>query len=428
MEQFEQFKKEANRYFSLYDAFCSNPGDEEVNDILSSAFRCNERLKKATYNRKSFGLDMNFFVLRALRNHFTHSGDLDLQTKGFNEEYLALLKPELAFVCLVSRRIVNAAINKSENFELSIKAINAFQQIGDYVDIHPFIFNFSVRLFEEAYRLKLNLSNDMYSRMKKSFKVEKIYGEKNFVKYNGLDLSLLPSNIDSGLTSLSNIVAQKKHVDKQRKNVDMYYISSKELKPEMFDIKLIIDQFISDTRTLNGTSIRELPSTFFDDFNSWNSSKKPAKLKALLTINKSDISREINDLISKIEGFSDNVLEENPNDRDRFKILKNKRAIVEVVFIELLNEKNNYQYNYVIFCALMVLYGMASRNREGFKFVGALFEEILIEDNEKKINRTLNKVRENKKILKQAKFMLINQIFQVLIEHPYDDYILDSII
>ena len=426
-ERLEQFEKEVNRYFNIYGSFCSSPSNETVNDIVSSAYRCNEKLKKASYNRNSFGLDMSFFVLRALRNHFTHSGDLDLEIKGFNDEYIALLKPELLFVCLIPRKILNSAINMSENYELSIKANNAFQQIGDYVDIHPFIFNFSVKLFEKAFRLKLDVSSDMYSSMKESYKVEKVYGEEHFVKYNALDLSLIPSNINGGLTSFSNFTS-KNRFEMKKNDVGTYFISSEELKPEIFDIKSIIDHFVSDTKTLNGKPIKELPSSFFDDFDSWSRSKTPSRLKSLLKISDSDIHSEIGNLINKIDKIPDYELEMNPGDNERFKILKNKRAVIENIFIELLNEHYHYQFNYVLFLALMVLYGMASRNNEEFTFVGPFIEKILIEEDEKKINRTLWKVRENRTGFKQAKSMLIKQIFQVLIEHPYDDYLLDSII
>ena len=56
----EQFKKEVDRYFRFYGEFCEKPNGEVVNDLLSSAFRVNERLKKATFNRRSFGSDINF--------------------------------------------------------------------------------------------------------------------------------------------------------------------------------------------------------------------------------------------------------------------------------------------------------------------------------------------------------------------------------
>ncbi|MEZ8349581.1 hypothetical protein AB4456_24975 [Vibrio splendidus] len=143
----EQLQKEVSRYFRLYGEFCKKPNEEIVNDLVSSAFRANERLKKATFNKRTFGLDVDFFILRALRNHFTHAGEIDSDLKGFNSELVEKLTPELNLVCLVPKKTLNVAINKSENFDLAKKANSQLQNLNGYIDIHPFIFNFSVKLF-----------------------------------------------------------------------------------------------------------------------------------------------------------------------------------------------------------------------------------------------------------------------------------------
>ena len=414
----EQLEKEVDRYFQLYGAFCAEPSVEIVNNLVSSAFRCNERLKKATFNRQSFGLDQDFFILRALRNYFTHSGDLDLEIQGFGKELHDLLKPELGSVCLVPKKIVSAAVNHTENFDLAKKVNSTLQEIGSYVDIHPYIFNFSVKLFEKSFRLNVHVSNEMYDYVKTAYKFEKIYKIEHFVNPCSLDLSVIEGDVGSYMVPLSTYVVVREHQDKHRNSVGMHFFHE-ELKPEYIDFESVIDEFIEKTKTLNGIPI-EVYSPLLDNLFSWNNSSIPSKLRMLLDIDEEYIGKFIVEILSFMEPF--------PSEKIRFEILKSKKQVIEQVFVKLLNERYEKQFNYLIFCALIVAGQIAKQHEEEPKKLERILEFLLFGNNTDRVDSEIDKLTLNGRDTNAVKRAVMSQALNMLVEFPYDEFICDSVI
>jgi hypothetical protein len=415
----EQLQKEVSRYFRLYGEFCKRPNEEIVNDLVSSAFRANERLKKATFNKRTFGLDVDFFILRALRNHFTHAGEIDSDLKGFNSKLVEKLTPELNLVCLVPKGILNVAINKSENFDLARKANSQLQNLSGYIDIHPFIFNFSVKLFEEAFRLKLDVDGDSYKDIKRAYKVEKIYEIDHFIKSGGIDISLLDSSFVDNLIPLEDFVAKKAIVDEHRDLVGMHF-GGKEVTADVFDTDEIIKQLIVKTKTLDGAPI-SIYAELLSAFDSWAQSPTSTRLKSLLELNNSYINETIQDNLDLLARF--------PDEKIRNEVLKSKRLVVNHVFSLLLNNNNNeLKLKYALYCALIVSYKIALNNDDEAEHLKVLLGSILFESDIKKINRIFDKAKKNKQVLAQSKFLITSQVVMMLLEFPFDDFIFDSVI
>ncbi len=414
----EQFKKEVDRYFNLYGEFCEKPNGEVVNDLLSSAFRVNERLKKATFNKCSFGSDINFFVLRALRNHFTHAGEIDSNLKGINAELLRKLAPELTLVCLIPKKILNVAINKSENFELAKKANSQFQDIDGYVDIHPFIFNFSVKLFEESFKRKLNIESDIYQVIKRSYKIEKVYEIAHLIEPRPLDLSLLGSGFSDNLISLNDFIVHKSVVDEHQKLVGIHF-GGEALSVDFFDFNKVISDLPDKIKTLNGIPVSYY-ANLLNGFGLWSKSPIPVRLINILEINECYIKKVIEDDL--------HLLEKIDSEKIRYDILKSKQVVIGHTLSLLLHDTNESKFRYILYCALLISYQIVSEHNDEMNNVQCFLDSVLFERDVTKVNRVFDKIKKNKQALAQNKFFITTQIVMLLLEFPYDDFILDSII
>ena len=414
----EQLTKEVNRYFRLYSDFCESPNEEVVNNLVSSAYRVNERLKKATFNKRTFGLDVDFFMLRALRNHFTHAGEIESDLKAFNKKIMMSLTPELLLVCLVPRKVINTAINKLNNFELAAKVSSQLQDLDGYIDIHPYIFNFSVKLFKESFILKLNIEGEGYKNIKRSYKVEEVYDIEHFIKPYSLDTLKLNSPLSDALIPLDEFIVQKKAVDDHRGLVGMHFWG-KEVSPDLFDTDALVDQLFEKTKTLNGLPI-SLYSELLNDFELWANSPIPNRLLALLDFNTSYINNAIDNNIKLSAKFS--------SEKVRYKILSSKRLVVSCVFSTLLQSHNEKQMKYALYCALIIAYQIVLDNESEGKCIKPLFDSVLFESDIKKANRTFDKFKKRKQNLLQSKFLISSQMVMMLVELPFDDFIKDAVI
>ena len=107
----ENLTAEAKRYFRLYEVFCLSPGEDTVNDLLQSAYRLHERLKKI--NPKGFFEYTEFHILKALRNLFTHESEIEFDLKGIHPEIIHLTGMETPVVCLIPEPTINDSFKKS---------------------------------------------------------------------------------------------------------------------------------------------------------------------------------------------------------------------------------------------------------------------------------------------------------------------------
>ncbi|MDA0125822.1 hypothetical protein OH459_24820, partial [Vibrio sp. MM46] len=83
---------------------------------------------------------------------------------------------------------------------------------------------------------------------------------------------------------------------------------------------------------------------------------------------------------------------------------------------------------YALYCALIVSYKIALNNEDEADHLKVLLGSILFESDIKKINRIFDKVKKNKQVLAQSKFLITSQVVMMLLEFPFDDFIFDSVI
>ena len=406
---------EANRFFDHYGSFCSSYDTERLNHLVISAYILNERLKRATYKKQSFGTDIDFFVIRSLRNEFTHGGELDFEVKGIGQELINKFKPPLGIVCLVPKSIMKTALNNMGNIDLIQNAISSWQEVGSYVDVYPFIYNFSSKLFEKIFRLKLNVSSEFYLEIKKEYKLQSAYGIDHLVRHRYIDQPLMPNDIDSKLVSQSNLKTIGNREERRRYPVRYMYGV---VNAELFDMDIIIKDFIHNLKTLNGMPFELLPD-FYDQFDAWAKSKAPLRIQSLLNIKASDVKNHMTDY-----GFNFMQAEE----ETRFKILFSKKAVIEKVYIALLNENNIQQFHFLIFCALTVSLDMMVRNKAKAETLLPFFELVLLNYDRKNFNNLYDRSKKKQKSIDGIKNIIIMQMMSVLVEYPYDEHFSDSII
>ena len=335
-----------------------------------------------------------------------------------NSDVLRKLAPELALVCLIPKKILNIAINKSENFELAKKANSQFQDIDGYVDIHPFIFNFSVKLFEESFKCQLDIESDIYKVIKRSYKIEKIYKIAHLIEPGSLDLSLLGSGFSDNLISLNDFVVQKSVADEHQKLVGMHF-GGEALSIDVFDVNEVVNNFSEKIKTLNGIPISYY-SDLLNDFDSWSKSPISVRLINILEINERYIKKVIEDDLHLLENID--------SEKIRYEILKSKQAVIGHTLSILLHDTNEIQFKYVLYCALLVSYQIASENHDDMINIKFFLEYVIFESDIAKVNRVFEKTKKNKQILAKNRFFITTQIVMLLLEFPYDDFILDSII
>tara|TARA_R110001592_G_scaffold249128_1_gene511583 strand:+ start:12314 stop:13489 length:1176 start_codon:yes stop_codon:yes gene_type:complete len=185
----------ARRIFDGYYRYCRKNGLDELQFVLDEAFKFNERLRKQYGNTSGlFDLD-EFLLIKALRNHSAHRGDLEGEVFAIKRAFAQELNLELAKVCLISKETVNQAIDGEQKFKDVSKQQDKIRKIrgqladfGDFYNLEPVIFNFIVKLYEKLIALKLPVSGDGFKEIDTAYKREIYFRYAHYVKVDAVEV------------------------------------------------------------------------------------------------------------------------------------------------------------------------------------------------------------------------------------------------
>jgi hypothetical protein len=117
-----------------------------------------------------------------LRNFNEHEGNVFSDFKMLDELATEELKPDLGFCCLISNQTYKAAKHGREVNVNDIKQIDsAASFIGDYIDIHPAIFNLSVYIYEYLIRFGLSIDTKAFVWFEESYDKETLHDIDHYI-------------------------------------------------------------------------------------------------------------------------------------------------------------------------------------------------------------------------------------------------------
>jgi hypothetical protein len=154
------FQQKVAEHFDYYFEFINDKSQKKVNELLGAATRVNELLRKDTArtSKKDIYGSPDFLIIKMLRNHNEHNGQVSGEFKMLDSFATDQLRPPLGFFCLVPLVKYNAAKNPPSVSLGDIKKMDSSRSIiGDYIDIHTSIFNLSVYVYELLVRMGLSL-------------------------------------------------------------------------------------------------------------------------------------------------------------------------------------------------------------------------------------------------------------------------------
>ncbi len=122
------------------------------------------------------------------------------------------------------------------------------------------------------------------------------------------------------------------------------------------------------------------------------------------------------------------LLEKIDSEKIRYDILKSKQVVIGHTLSLLLHDTNESKFRYILYCAPLISYQIVSEHNDEMNNVQCFLDSVLFERDVTKVNRVFDKIKKNKQALAQNKFFITTQIVMLLLEFPYDDFILDSII
>lgn len=178
----------ARRIFDGYYRYCRHSGLEELQYLLDESFKFNERFRKQPgYKLGLFYLD-EFLLIKALRNHSAHRGDLFGEVFAISRSFAQRSKLDLAKVCLIRKETVIQAINGEQRLKDDSKEQAKVRKIrgqladfGDFYNIEPVIFNFIVKLYEKLIELEIPVPGDGFKEIDSAYKREAYYRYAHYV-------------------------------------------------------------------------------------------------------------------------------------------------------------------------------------------------------------------------------------------------------
>ena len=178
----------ARRIFDSYDRYCRNSTMEELQYVFDEACKFNERLRKLPGNKIGlFYLD-EFLLIKALRNHSAHKGDLLGEAFLIKRSFAEKSKLDLGKVCLIRRETVNQAINGEQRLnddseeQAKVRKIRGqLADFGEFYNLEPVIYNFIVKLYEKLIEIKLPVPGDGFKEIDSYYKRETYYRYDHYV-------------------------------------------------------------------------------------------------------------------------------------------------------------------------------------------------------------------------------------------------------
>lgn len=210
-----ELEASAKRFFDGYRRYCRQGGLEELQYLLDEACKFNERLRKQPGNKLGLSYLDEFLLIKALRNHSAHSGDLLGEAFAIKRSLAQELKLDLAKVCLIRRETVNKAINgekrlsnESEERDKVRRIRGQLADFGEFYNFEPVIYNFVVKLYEKIIELKLPVTGSGFKELDSAYQRETYYRHAHYVP-------VAPVEVDRGVLLENLIPMEESEFDTQ---------------------------------------------------------------------------------------------------------------------------------------------------------------------------------------------------------------------
>ncbi|QHQ40660.1 hypothetical protein GTQ55_01300 [Microbulbifer hydrolyticus] len=170
---------ELSRFFNRYYKYCASSDADDLKDLLSVMCSACEKLEKV--KAVNFGKNKRYRALKALRNFATHESELLNSAKAISVVSVKMIHAEVQLMSLLPLEVVDYAIRnlKSKQTKKYLKEVTI--NYGRYVDIYPALFNFTVDLYFEVIKHKLNIEGSGFEELKNSINYEKVNGFPHYI-------------------------------------------------------------------------------------------------------------------------------------------------------------------------------------------------------------------------------------------------------
>lgn len=409
----ELFRHSASEYFTYYFEFVSNDRSTSLTELLSSAARVNDKLRKEThsgYRQNLFSSDA-FILIKMLRNHYEHNGDVPREILTLDAYATTNIQPDLGLCCLVPRdTIVSAKKGSQVNYE-DLKLIDSvLPKVGDYYDIHPAIFNLSVHIFEKLEKLGQQLNTKEYLDIKKSYNKESLHNIDHYVKYTSYDKNILPD----GSTIKAHLIAYNKKSHDLYEELPDYNllntVNDVPLLPHDVDFKIISENFISNVRSVDGSDFKKYNKeviVFYELLN--NDLLKP--VCHLLNYDIKYVQRELLSIGAD--------LETKYPDPTRLKLLNYNITAILTFCDKKYMLKNEVTFPFLVYMSIVINIKLLGVTDPVTKVMECIVGANKISD----ILLAIKKIQKNKKLFNLFKRLVYNQIAMLLIEYPFKDHV-----
>lgn len=405
----EIFKQKVTEYFEFYFDFIDKKSIRSVNDLLSSAVRVNELLRKDTRNsiKKDLFGSGDFLLIKMLRNYNEHSGHVIGEFKMTDKFAAKELNLNLSFCCLIPAKMYILAKNGQQVNLADIPKIDAAaSMVGDYVDIHPAIFNLSVYIYECLIGLGISLDTKEFLMMKDSYDKETLHGLDHYIaSVNYLD------------TVLSDGMSFEEHVvpfvasDQNTSGLPDYNLMSG------LDAPLDVSAINFDDIAMNLKSylkcIDGKPISYYENdllrFEELHASNVFSPVKHMLAYSHEKFEESVLDIGAMIESIKTEEI--------RLKLL-NYNASAIFTFGDEYMTRYDHTYDLMLYLSMLIninIHGLDHRE------IKVMFK-IINSDSSVSVTKALSRMRINKKSKLKFSGLIFSQMVMLLIEFPFKDH------
>lgn len=406
----ELFKKKAAEYFEYYNDFIKNKSSRSTNELFTAAVSANDLLEKDTKGRikKDLFNSNDFLVIKMLRNFNSHEGSVISDFKMTDDFATEQLKPKLGFCCLVSSKEYRAAKKGKGVKKTDIHKIDSSVSIiGDYIDIHPAIFNLSVYIFEMLNSLGLSLETKEYLMMKESYDKEKLHEIDHYITPTNYSNTFLSDG-----SSIENHIITFMISDEIINGLPDYNLMvglDKPLNIKSIDFDDVAKNFSNYIKCVNGK-----PICYYDDFlkifETLEQEKTLTSLKYLLSYNSQKFEKQIITVGSIIESLN--------NDEQRLKLLNFNQEAIFTFGNEKYITKYDYTYDFILYLSMIVNIQLHGIEHKEIK----IMYNIINSKTTLEAAKNINKIRNNKKSLEKFRHLIFSQVVMLLIEFPFKEH------
>ena len=406
----ELFKSKSSEYFECYFDFIEKKSARSVNDLLNAAKRVNELLIKDTrnINKRDLFSSKDFLLIKMLRNFNEHEGNVISDFKMLDKLAMEEVKPDLGFCCLISAQTYNAAKHGREVNIGDIKKIDsAASIIGDYIDIHPAIFNLSVYIYECLDRFGLSLESKAFRLLKESYDKETLHE---------IDHYIVPLNHTKVLLSNGDPIEEHMEPFSASNNTasglpdynlmlgldDPLDINSIEFD----DIAKNLKKYI---KCIDGKEISYYERDLIQ-FEKLRLSNVFLPLKSILSYSGKQFEKAVINVGSFVESHKEEEV--------RLKLLNYNISAIITLGKNMYMTKYDCTYELMLYLSMIInikIHGLEHKETKiMFKIINA--------NNSSEVVKALNRIRNNKTAKNKFSHLIFSQMVMTLIEFPFKDH------